>query len=251
MTENIEEFSQRTKENIGYYVYCLIDPRNNEIFYIGKGCGSRVFAHQQEYAHNPKNLKIKEIQSSGYNITKYIIRYGLNEQEAYHLEGALIDLLSSSIWNNRNLLNIMGGHHCIDNGMKSVDEIEAYFCAENINKEDICHNVLIVNINKTYALLDNIYESTRKSWAISEKTTKNIELVISEYRGVFRKVYKPLKWYKDETATKRTRWIFDGIDVSDKYPQYINKHNNFKKRGNISPTQIIWGRKQYLLGGIK
>lgn len=127
--------------------------------------------------------------------------------------------------------------------MKSVGEIEAYFCAEDINKEDIYHNVLIVNINKTYALLDNIYESTRKSWAISEKTVKNIELVISEYRGIFRKVYKPLKWYKDETAVKRTRWMFDGVDVSDEYPQYINKHNNFKKRGNISPTQIVLGKR--------
>lgn len=109
VTDNIEEFSQRTKENIGYYVYCLIDPRNNEIFYVGKGCGSRVFNHQQEDGYGPKNSKIKEIQAAGYDITKCIIRYGLNEQEAFHLEGALIDLLSSRVWNTRKLLNIMGG----------------------------------------------------------------------------------------------------------------------------------------------
>ncbi len=245
MSEDLEEFSQITKENIGYYVYCLIDPRNNEIFYIGKGCGSRVFAHQQEEGNNPKNLRIKEIQKLGLNIKKYIIRYGLTEEESFHLEAALIDILSANIWNTRQLLNIMGGHHCLDNGMKSVEEIEAYFCVEKINKEDINDNVLIVNINKTYNLLNNVYESTRRSWIISEKRLPEIDLVISEYKGIFRKVYKPIKWYEDKNHTERTRWMFDGIDVSSEYPQYINKKNHFKKRGNMSPTQFVWGRAKH------
>lgn len=28
-----------------YYVYRLIDPRTYETFYVGKGCGDRVFQH--------------------------------------------------------------------------------------------------------------------------------------------------------------------------------------------------------------
>ena len=35
-----KEFSQAAIEKLNYYVYCLIDPRNNEVFYIGKGCGN-------------------------------------------------------------------------------------------------------------------------------------------------------------------------------------------------------------------
>jgi hypothetical protein len=239
--EDITEFSQTTKENIGYYVYCLIDPRNNEIFYIGKGCGNRVFDHQQEEGNNPKNIRIKDIQNSGKDIKKYIIRFGLTEGEAFHLEAALIDIFSSPTWSNRQLLNIMRGHNVLDHGMKSVDEIEAYFCVDDINKKDIKHNVLIVNINKTYATLNDIYESTRKSWIIGENSRANIDLVISEYKGIFRKIYKPTKWYKDQTSPKGNRWMFDGEDVSNKYPQYINKRNNFKKRGNRSPAQFVWG----------
>lgn len=30
-----------------YYVYCLINPRDNQVFYIGKGVGNRVFSHEK------------------------------------------------------------------------------------------------------------------------------------------------------------------------------------------------------------
>lgn len=38
-----EIFSQKTQEELKSYVYILIDPRDNKIFYVGKGYGNRVF----------------------------------------------------------------------------------------------------------------------------------------------------------------------------------------------------------------
>ncbi len=238
------EFSQSTIESIGYYVYCLIDSRDKTIFYIGKGCGNRVFAHEQEIAEKEKNKRIHDIQEDNATVEKYIIRHGLTECEAFHLEAALIDIFSSNVWSSRKLLNIMGGHHCLDNGMKSISEIEAYYCVEDITKAEIKHNCLIVNINKTYETNQNVYDATRKSWLLNASKINDIELVISEYHGIFRAIYKPEKWYTKLDEKGRTRWLFEGKDVSDKYPTYINKHNTFKKRGAQNPISYVFGKEK-------
>ena len=44
----INAFNQQTIESLAYYVYALIDPRDNRIFYIGKGKGNRIFQHAKD-----------------------------------------------------------------------------------------------------------------------------------------------------------------------------------------------------------
>ena len=39
-----------------YYLYLLIDPRNNKVFYVGKGTGNRAYAHQTIVENHGKDL---------------------------------------------------------------------------------------------------------------------------------------------------------------------------------------------------
>ena len=38
-------FSQSVIEQLKYYVFFLRDPRNGQVFYVGKGRGNRIFNH--------------------------------------------------------------------------------------------------------------------------------------------------------------------------------------------------------------
>src|SRR5665213_1516185 len=87
-----------------YYVYLLIDPRNEKPFYVGKGRGDRCFAHVEEARKTekdssrdyPKLKTIREIERTG-QVRIELLRWGLEgpegEQTAYAIEAAVIDLL--------------------------------------------------------------------------------------------------------------------------------------------------------------
>lgn len=40
-------FKQSVIEGLKCYVYVLVDPRDNRIFYVGKGTGNRIYQHAQ------------------------------------------------------------------------------------------------------------------------------------------------------------------------------------------------------------
>ena len=85
------------KENKNvYYVYTYTDPRNNEVFYVGKGKGRRCFEHIRE-VENSRVEKIKISNVEKYNLIKDIIDNGfyplivikfknLSEHQSLYLE---------------------------------------------------------------------------------------------------------------------------------------------------------------------
>lgn len=77
-----------------YYVYSLIDTRNNSVFYIGKGQGKRMFQHKAEYLKgvcSKKCLRIKDIVISGRDVLPVKIMGFNDEQAAYDYETDIIE----------------------------------------------------------------------------------------------------------------------------------------------------------------
>ncbi len=115
----IEKFSKGVAEQLGYYVYRLVDPRNGETFYVGKGQGDRIFAHvndalkqdsetSEKYDDDSMSLKfekIREITYEGLEVIHIIHRHGLdNDEIAYEVESAVMDCYP-------NLTNKAPGHN--------------------------------------------------------------------------------------------------------------------------------------------
>jgi len=122
----MDRFSEKSLLSLGeFYVYGLIDPRSNQIFYIGKGTGNRVFEHERESLGNPDSEKLKlktisEIKAAGLDVLKIIINSSLTEAEAFAAEGSLINAFNYV--SDVKLSNIVSGHHSTE--ALSVDDYE-------------------------------------------------------------------------------------------------------------------------------
>jgi hypothetical protein len=112
-----------------YYVYALVDPTNDEIFYVGKGTKERLLAHGRDAelrrlnkskVESQKLDRIDKIKKAGSEVRIDVIRHGIEDEEtALLIEAALIDALP-------NLLNEQRGHGVANGRSPMRDLIERY-----------------------------------------------------------------------------------------------------------------------------
>jgi len=209
--DSMDTFSEKSLLSLGdYYVYGLIDPRTNLIFYIGKGTGNRVFNHEKESMNSPNSDKLKlktisEINSLGLDVKKIIINSNLTETEAFAAEAALINAFNYV--SGAGLTNIVAGHHSAE--ALSVEDFEKIYGAEELREEDIKHKILVIKINKLYRRNmpdDELYDSVRGVWRASMNNAQSATYVFGVYNSLIVAVYKPTRWYKcKEAPEKRPR----------------------------------------------
>lgn len=92
-----------------YFVYLLVDSRNNQIFYIGKGSKTRPYGHIKEAkklktTNHFKSTRITDILACGYEVDIYYFETELEEKQAFDIEAFLISYIGTN-----NLTNISGG----------------------------------------------------------------------------------------------------------------------------------------------
>lgn len=84
-----------------YYVYALVDPLNQEIFYIGKGAERRYAMHEAAWkaqiVHNPhKHTRIGRIAAAGRRPVALCLDEGLSDKAAYAVESLFIKAIGLS-----------------------------------------------------------------------------------------------------------------------------------------------------------
>lgn len=196
----MDKFSEKSLIALGnFYVYGLIDPRNNQLFYIGKGKDNRVFEHEKESINSIDSDKLKlktilEIKNAGLEVKKIIINSNLTEQEAFVVEASLINAFNYI--SDTRLTNIVSGHHSSE--ALSVEEFEKINGAIPLQENDIKHKILVIKINQLYQKeMDehSIYEVVRGIWRASIEKAKTVDYVFGVYNSLIIAVYKPTKWF--------------------------------------------------------
>lgn len=190
-------FSEEVCEKLGNYVYRLIDPRNGETFYVGKGRNNRVFQHARDLdgvAEDESQLlgnkleRIRAIRNACLSVIHVIHRHEIPEAAVFEVEAALIDAFPG-------LTNVQGGHASSDRGpMSHIELIDKYNLP--VLPEDPPHRLVVININKLEDRSDRgaIYDLVRYCWRLSKSRAESADYVLAVVRGVVVGAFRPLEW---------------------------------------------------------
>lgn len=145
MADSLEGFPPDVVAKLKTYVYRLIDPRNGETFYVGKGQGNRVFGHIRERTQldDPsfKLRRIRDIHLAGFEVAHVIHRHGMDDQTAFEVEAALMDAYPG-------LTNVAGGHGNAEYGASHAAEIVRRYSAE---PAEFLHRAMLISVNRSAA----------------------------------------------------------------------------------------------------
>ncbi len=235
-------FSSEVVEKLQYYVYRLIDPRNGETFYIGKGKGNRVFAHVrgdiESDSLSEKMAKIRSISLAGFEVAHVIHRHGLSEKSAFEVEAALIDAYPG-------ITNIMDGLGNSDFGAMHSSEIIKKYSAETASFE---HKALLISVNRS-ALENSLYEATRYAWRLSKQKASQAEVVLATVQGLIVGAFLAKEWLEaipvnfPGREAVEGRYGFIGCEAPIELKKlYVGKRtpDEFRKRGASNPIKYTW-----------
>lgn len=247
----IEKFSESTIKELGVYVYRLIDPRNGDTFYVGKGKGNRVFQHiltekklldevgrldDNDDDISLKYNRIREINKTGLKVIHIIHRHNMSDEIALEVEAALID-------DYPGITNLNSGKGN-DFGPTNAFEIENRYKREEAVFGD--DKVLMISINRTANEMD-VYNAVRFSWKIDPKRAGKCDYVLAIEKGIIIGVFKAIDWKVanarnfpgfSPTTNKRVGFIGEEAteDVKKKY-LYRRIPDCFRKRGAANPIK--------------
>jgi hypothetical protein len=248
-TQITESFSSGVASNLQTYVYRLIDPRNGETFYVGKGKHNRVFSHIRGEQNiggddlNNKMRRIRDIRMAGFDVAHVIHRHGMTNKTALEVEGALIDAYPG-------LENIAGGNSNHDRGTMHAEEIERRYAARPAVFK---HRAVLISVNRSSTERTSLYEATRYAWKVSLPRVREAEVVLATIRGMIVGAFVADDWMEATTENfpnrsednQPGRYGFVGSEASKKVQRmYIGKRvpDRFRKRGAANPIKYTWRR---------
>jgi hypothetical protein len=241
---DIESFPPEVARKLRTYVYRLIDPRNGETFYVGKGNGDRVFSHisdEQKLEGDELDNKIKrirEIRLAGFVVAHVIHRHGMDDETAFEVEAALIDAYPG-------LTNIVVGAGSNDFGVLHAKEIVRRYCAE---PAVFRHKALLISINIT-STETSLYEATRYAWKINRSKAKQAEVILSTVQGLIVGAFTADDWLEATEAhfpgraEVPGRFGFVGREAPSELAKlYVGKRmpDEYRKRGSANPIKYTW-----------
>ena len=265
-------------DSLGHYVYALLDPETNEIFYVGKARATksgmlnlRPTAHFKGGKNSDKLARINEIRERGFSDEDMILilRHNLrSDEEALTVEAAVIDALGK-----QNLTNINSGHDVKHGAMKwthmksrfSRSFVDFTELEDSAREQNCIYSLFHVkNTYKPNITATELYDATRMWWRIRKDLVDEVNsgrgrthIALACVEDAIIEAYEVKHWFSaGETFTSRhsdkerlgirngnvefaEKFEFAGNVASKEHSKYIGS------RLTQHNVPFVWGQKPW------
>lgn len=243
-----------TIKALGIYVYALRDPRNGEVFYIGKGKGERILQHVTEAGKDPKSEKaklkrIQDIEASGNKVEHLFLRTGIKtDDEAFAIEQAVIDgfLANRATSSGASMLtNLVSGHEHQELGLASLETALARY--GKAKTPAIPRSVLVLKLNRRWEPDMNaeaLLKVSRGVWGVGRDIREQADLALVISFGIIRGVYEIDReaWTPATNPNDKGKWVFNGKPVTTpELVALIGTDMGKKVRNQVSFQKFLHG----------
>ncbi|MEK5037066.1 LEM-3-like GIY-YIG domain-containing protein [Sporosarcina sp. FSL K6-3457] len=240
----IKQFSKEVINKLKYYVYIYSDPETDEIFYVGKGIGNRVFSHLTDTDDTEKSRFISRILDRGQEPKIEMLIHGLeDEHTSLKVEAAIIDLIGKEKLTNR----VRGWQSGIF-GRVEVNQLISHYEREKVYIDE---PAILIRINRLfrYDMTDiELYDATRGVWKIGENREK-AKYALAVFDGIVHEVYEVIAWFQAGSTFNtrgsldedKKRWEFVGKKAEESIrSKYIRKSvEHYHSRSAQNPIKYV------------
>ncbi len=239
------KFPRAVSKELKYYVYIYSNPLTDEIFYVGKGKGNRVFSHLEDRTECEKTQYLDDLKNDGLEPNIEILIHGIDDENtALKIESSIIDLIGIG-----KLTNKQSGYKSAVFGRMTIEQIISTYDRKSV---DIVEPGIMIRINQAFRYTMSeieLYDYTRGQWVINPERAQNAHLAFAIYEGVIQEVYSVIDWFEAGTTFNirkednpiKGRYEFIGNiareDIRNKY-KYKSVEHYFKK-GNSNPIMYV------------
>ncbi len=217
-------------KSLGWYVYLLVDPREGQVFYVGKGQGNRAYAHAADATESvdhpelqtAKHERILALHAAGDEVDVQVLRHAIDsEKQAYEVESAAIDLVNRL--QPGHLLNVVLGHHHAQDGLMAADQIETLYAAPLSPEPDV--PILLVSLNQVWTPTigtKDLRRLTTQWWRAGGVAYRKPVYIMGVHHDAVRSVYRIAGWYRQQNvdvpageSLRSDRWRFEVDDAPE------------------------------------
>lgn len=234
-------------EELGRYVFALLDPRSRQVFHVGSGTGNRVFGHvwaaleeneKRQVLTDPETdsaevrdaviTRIRDIYDSGHDVEHYVLAHGI--EAAADGTVSATDRLNTvvagfSVFERADRPTLSNLLDADGRTAARIEDLALQYSAERVPNLPVpCVLLEVKQAGGRDITAEEIYAAARQQWpaGTAVRNTSDLPLIVFA-DNIVRAVYRADSWEIATRSADAAQWKFTGEVDAELEKQFVHK----------------------------